>query len=440
MTKFRNNLYKFKKTFFAFIFFVGFAPTTIFAADLENSEASSIREPASSLETKKTIANDQIQKETEETPTRLLNGQWRTSLSDSGFDFEAFYFFNGISNQSGGAKKGGVGISTLDTFLHFNFEKLLGWSGGSFLLQYHANGGEFINQYTGDLMGVNSYALSTNESLVSQAYLKQAWNEGSSDLLFGLYDYSSEFFVTESSLIFMNNGFLLGAETYPPAPAALSVYPINAPAMRLRLAKENLGYILAGTGSSTARDPRFTNGTHPRMGKDEGYFSILEAGLQSEFSKGVYHKLALGVWSLTNDFTKIDGSGAKAKDKGFYLLADYHIKDNLSGFARYGAANKDVASIDHTMSVGLNFAGVFAEKDQLGLGYAQTVLNSKSRQLRIDAGENLETSESAIELVYRIEPIAGFTVMPDLQKITNPSMSKDIKEATVASLRMELSF
>lgn len=397
------------------------------------------REPASSLETKKEIA-DQGFIQNEQEPTRLIRGPWRQQLTDAGFEWDAFYFWNGISNHAGGLKKGAMGLSTFDIFLHVDFEKLLGWEGGSFHLHHHTNIGKSIGNYTGDLAGVNSYALPSEESLLSQAYLRQTWGEGTWDWLLGLYDFSSEFAVTDSSLIFMNNGFLLGAEMYPPSPAGLSVYPINAMATRLRWVYEKSIYAMLGFASSTPRDPNFTNGTHPRVGSDEGYYQILELGLQSEYNKEILNKFAFGVWGFTNDFDEIGNAGKTDKDVGYYAVVDYHFTERLGAFFRLGQANKKVSTTESSAALGVNYSDLIVDGDQVGIGYAQTSMSAVERERLTQSGTSRAPSETVFELVYRIEPIPGVIIMPDFQKVFYPSMSKGVKDAVVSALRLELSF
>jgi carbohydrate-selective porin OprB len=395
------------------------------------------REPASSLETKKEIANQGIS-ESDEPPSRLLNGEWRSVMTASGFDWEAFYFLNGVSNQSGGLKTGGLGFSTFDLMIHLDLEKTLSWTGGSLHLHHHTHNAKASpSEYSGDFMGVNSYAPpDESDSFLSQAYFQQSWADGDLDAVMGLYDFSSEFFVTDSSLVFLNNGFLLGAEAYPPSTgsAALSVYPINGPAIRLKYVYDKQVYVMAGMGSAVSRDPNFSNGTHPRMGKDEGNYQIVETGITQAAGDDMISKVAVGGWGFTNDFDKIDGSGEKARDTGMYAIVDYHITDSIAGFVRFGQASKVVADVIGSSAAGATYTGVFTEDDQFGFGFAQANRNTDILD------DTLVATESVLELVYRIEPTPGVVITPDFQKISNPSWSKAITEATVASIRLELAF
>lgn len=395
------------------------------------------REPASSLQTKKEVANQGIQEP--EAPTRLLNGEWRNKLSESGFDFEAFYFWNGFSDQNGGVQKGAAGFSVLDISMHFDFSKLMNWTGGSFHLVHHTHGGRMPGDYVGDAMGTNAYSpVYRPDSVVSQAFLKQVWGaDDAFDFVLGIYDYSSEFFITDSSLIFMNNGFVFNPEVSPMGTAILSVYPYNAPGARFKWVINKAGYLML---ASIHNRQDSGDSTKPsKLSQDEGNFNIIEAGYQQEVSTGVFNKYALGVWNHSKVAPKNDGSG-EGKHNGLYLLADQHLNDKLALFVRLGAANKEIGYIARTIAAGLNYSGLFGEKDSLGLGVSQVNLNKIVFDQMLLADSEMTENEQVLELVYRNEVVPGIVIMPDLQMIKTPGFTKATKDATVATVRLELSF
>ncbi len=418
-----------------FIFGICVVFTKVRAAETSSANMGD-REPASSIETKKEIANQGFP-QSEEAPTRLIKGEWRDSLSNSGFDWEAFYFWNGVSNQSGGVKKGAAGFSALDINMHFDFEKMLGWAGGSFHLQHHSHGGQKPAEYVGDAIGVNGYApVYGDDSVMAQAYIRQTWADGAWDFLLGRYDFSSEFFVTDSSLIFLSNAFIFNTEFAAPGSAEMPVYPYNAPAVRVKWVIEKAGYVMWGSARALEDQP---DNKPPKLGNDLGNFRILEAGMQSEVTKDVFNKFALGFWSYSKVFDKIDGSGSSTFD-GHYFLMDYHFTESLAVFVRYGKANKDVTRVASSMASGINYSGVFSDKDSIGFGVSQANLGKPYVDASKAGGDDPADSEQVYELVYRNEFMPGVVLTPDFQIVKTPSMSKNTKDATVASVRLELSF
>lgn len=406
--------------------------TTAWTENLPSNETS-LREPAS-------VAAE-LNREGEEIPSRLWNPEWRTKLAESGFDWSAIYMWNGVSNQSGGAKKGEIGFSVFDVFLNFDFEKMLGWKGGSFHIQHHTHGGNDPEVYISDYSGVNDFSPPYDQdSIISQAYIQQTWGEGSFDLLGGMYDLSAEFFVTDSSLNFLNNSFVIGSELTDPTPAELSVYPVNGPGIRFKWAQEKSFYFMAALMSGVARDPNYTMGTHPRMGNEDGYYEIVEAGLQNESESKTINKYAIGVWAPSKKAQKLSNSAEEVSNWGAYLLLDHRLLKNTGVFARIGKSNSDVSAVDNTIAIGLNQANVFTEDDQFGFGVSQSFISASQRLARENSGEHIASAETVIETFYRKELTSGLFLMPDLQFIKNPNMSKDTKDATVGSLRLQLTF
>lgn len=408
-----------------------------------SDESSSIsREPASYPETKKSLATEGLP-QSEEEPSRLWNSPWRKSTADNGFDFDFFVFWDGISNEYGGAKKGSAGFLTTDIYLKFDLEKEFGFSGYSSLIQLHANTNQTIGVYPGDVAGINAFAMPNEEILIpSQAYLKKESTENRWSFLLGLYDFSTEFFYTDSSIIFLNNGFTQGAETNPPSPYTISVYPINGPGLRFKKMFENSSYIMAGVSSSQARDPNYDRGTHPILSTDrEGTYQIVEAGLQKEVEKTIFNKYFIGYWWLSKSSPILDNEEANDFSKGMYLMGDHHFSEKTSLFARWGFANEKVSRISSSFSFGINQKSIFNEKDQFGVGYSYSALSKKSRELQEDEDVivSLKEKEEVIEVLYRHEFKPGLVLMPDFQYVINPSMDSRMKPASVYSLHLEIS-
>jgi hypothetical protein len=110
-------------------------------------------------------------------------------------------------------KRGGGYMGHVDLILQFDGEKLLGWQGGSAYLQLISNSGARVNlNYVGSLMGVDNIEAPVNRSGIFQAWLQQSFLDDKGSLRLGLYPIDSEFYVTDSSGVFLHPSFGMSAE------------------------------------------------------------------------------------------------------------------------------------------------------------------------------------------------------------------------------------
>jgi carbohydrate-selective porin OprB len=54
--------------------------------------------------------------------------------------------------------------------------------------------------------------------------------------------------------------------------------------------------------------------------------------------------------------------------------------------------------------------------------------------------DSLKASESLVELAYKVKIMDGIYLMPDLQKVMNPSAVQNRENATVGSIRLDMTF
>jgi porin len=132
------------------------------------------------------------------------------------------------------------------------------------------------------------------------------------------------------------------------------------------------------------------------------------------------------------------------RNQGAYFLAERtlmvekeHPSQGLSGFVRFGVANKDIHQSDWTGSVGLHYQGLIAGRDDDIAALGITVSHASDAYQRINASLGSETS---IEATYRAQVTPWLALQPTLQYVSHPNMNPATKGAWVAGIRIEAAF
>jgi porin len=143
-------------------------------------------------------------------------------------------------------KRGGAYMGHVDLILQFDGEKLFGWQGGSAVLQLISNSGGRVNlNYVGSLMGVDNLEAPVNRSGIFKAWLQQSFLDDKASMRVGLYPIDSEFYVTDSSGVFLHPSFGMAAEAASfGSLAGPSIYPTSAYGARLRIDPDPAWYAM----------------------------------------------------------------------------------------------------------------------------------------------------------------------------------------------------
>ncbi|MCM8624564.1 carbohydrate porin [Accumulibacter sp.] len=397
-----------------------------------------------------------------------LSGDWagtRRQLYDAGVQADLGYTGDYLYNTTGGLKRGGAYVSHADLILQFDGEKLFGWKGGSAYLHVIGNGGGRPNSnYVGSLMGVDNFEAPANRTGIFKAWLQQSFLDDKASLRVGLYPIDSEFYVTESSGIFLHPSFGMAAEAaYPGTLAAPSIYATSSWGARLRVDPDPSWYAMLAVTRGVTSDRLDSAGPNLSWSRSTGSmvigelgFSPLKAGLlgaaEKEGDAGLepISKVAVGAWRYAPRFpqiTAVDANGdpQMATHWGAYVLAEQSVyavpaaNRDLAVFARYGFTDGRTDAINYSLSVGLNLRGPLAgrDKDSVGLAMTRGHVDSQGReQIAADALTPVSgTAETAIELTYRAQIVPGFSFQPVVQRIVNPGLY--LPNSTVAGARLQ---
>lgn len=286
-------------------------------------------------------------------------------------------------------------------------------------------------------------------------------------MLAGLYDLNSEFYVSDTSSLFLHPALGIGTDFSQSGQNGPSIFPTASLAIRAKAELTPDFYLRVAALDGVPGDPNNPRGTHIQLKKGDGTLVVAEAGYmrgdhqqvfisdreRDEKSALALGKYAFGVWHYSlpfDDLTAVDGAGnpIKQHNQGIYFLAEqalYHETNEpsqgLAVFLRLGVANNDVNRFDQCFYVGAVYTGPIEgrDTDQIGLTYGSARNSSKYMAAQSSAGTPAEKSESVWELSYRSQLTPWLAVQPDFQYITHPDTNPQLGNATVLGIRFEMS-
>lgn len=378
-----------------------------------------------------------------------LSGDWggtRASLCDKGIVVELTHKSDLLANTSGGAARGAVVLMNSEAAVSFDLGKLAGWEGASAFVQYHVqHGNKSINDYVGpSFAGVTNIETGTSTGQFYQAWLQKNSADDSLSLLAGLYAIDSEFYVTDTSGLFLQPPYGMSAEMAQTGRNGPPVFPMGALGVRLKYTGD-AWYAQAAVTDGVPGNPNDPHGTQIRFDQGDGSLAVAEFGYTPEVADGQYNKTAIGLWRYTARAADLDPAITEPRfDRGAYIVAERTLMaeqgnpaQGLSGFVRFGVVNKDAYQADWSGSLGLNYQGLFDGRDDDAAGIAVTTSHASSKYRLLNAAES---SETVVELTYRAQVNGWFAVQPSVQYISNPNMDPALKDAWVAGARLEVSF
>jgi len=377
--------------------------------------------------------------------TETLSGDWggvRSSLYDKGVAVELTHKSDMLANTSGGASRGSVWLMNSEAAVSLDLDKLAGWDATSAFIQYQAqHGNKSINNYVGSFAGVDNIETGTSTGQLFQAWLQKNFADDSLSLLAGLYAIDSEFYITDTSGLFVQPPYGMSAEMAQTGQNGPPVFPMGALGVRVKYTASDF-YLQGALTDGVPGNLNNPHGTQIRLDKGDGTLFVVELGYTPPVEGESFDKTAIGLWRYSaraNDLTDVDalGNPLRRPDQGFYFLAERTLTDDLSGFVRFGTANQDVYQADWSGSLGLHYQGLFDGRDDDTAGIAVTASHASGKYRQINASES---SETVIEITYRAQLQPWLSVQPMLQRIFNPNMDAALRGAWVMGARVEINF
>lgn len=401
------------------------------------------------------VVSNAVFAEAEKAPdwdAETLSGDWggaRSSLYGKGVTVELTHKSDMLANTSGGISRGSVGLANSEAAVNMDLGKLAGWDAATAFIQYHVqHGNKSINSYAGSFAGVDNIETGTSTGQFFQAWLQKNSVDDSLSVLAGLYAIDSEFYVTETSGLFLQPPYGMSAEMAQTGQNGPPVFPIGALAVRVKYTLSGF-YVQGALTDGVPGNLNNAHGTQIRLDKGDGALTVAEFGYAPHVDEGHYNKTAIGLWCYSvraNDMVDVDafGNPLHRRDQGFYFLAERTLRteqndsaQGLSGFIRFGTVNKDVYQADWSGSLGLHYQGLFDGRDDDVAGIAVTTSHASGKYRQLNASDS---SETVVEITYRVQLQPWLALQPVAQRIFNPNMDAVLRDAWVAGMRLEAAF
>ena len=413
-------------------------------------------------------------------------GDWgglRTDLVDRGVEFEFFYLGSVPSNVSGGIKEGSVYQHALLLALDLDFEKLIAWKGANLHGSYvWLEGDPFSNTYVGDLNKTNLVDF-PEAFRMWELYLEQRLLGDTLTLKAGLMSVDRDFIVPElynslASINFLNQTFfyptlafnLWDIPGFPAGDHALPSTPYSSLGALVKWQPVDSFYLQAAVYDGYP--DLGTTGTRWDLSDDQGALFYAEMGYRVNHGKddtGLPGSYKLGGYYHTDDFFDVYDTIASLfglalepttheGNYGGYFLAEQMLfregdhkdpaRQGLVGFLRFSAAPSDRNLTQFGVDGGFVYKGLFPSRDYDTIGLAASYLQMSDDIRRAQRNANdvapgafvVADYEGVVELNYKLQLAAWWTLQPSLQYVIHPGGSKQIQNAWVLGVQTTLRF
>ncbi len=377
--------------------------------------------------------------------------QGRAQLGERGLTFEALTTQDYVSVINGGLIRKDSWVGLTELMLTWETAKSGLWQGGKFFVHGTSTNGHLkpTGELTGDVQAVNNNEAPRSVRLY-EAWYEHALMDGEISLLTGLHDINSEFVVSNAAGLYLNGAF--GITPCITSNVPTSAYPLAALAARIKWTPNEEWDFLAAVydgdpGSSTVN----THSTHLAVKSQDGLLAIAEAGRYYHvhtYGTPLPGTLKAGAWHSSRnaaDVSSVDENGNAVPyddNYGAYAMVEQMLWQEKEGqgltvFFIGAGAPQNRNTLDRHIAAGVNYTGLIPGRDvdSLGLAFTNASFSNKAR-----AANGKKRAETAIEGTYRVELNKHMALQPDIQYVINPNGDPAIKNATVLTIRTEISF
>jgi porin len=330
----------------------------------------------------------------------------------------------------GGLQEGERQLGLVD----LSFQHVTAFAGRELALYgslHHTYGGGFSERWVGDLQTVS------NVDAESCTRIQEAWADvalsDAMSLRIGRYDLNTEFDAIDAAALFLSGAQGMGTDIAQSGAAGPSIFPRTAFGIRTRFDFGN-DRSLRGAILDVESEQADEGGDIPFTGGPM---------LTLEYQRAVAgFTVRLGTWGFTETRPAIEAGAAPGREYGAYVSAERRVNERWAWYARYGAANAQVARIGRYAGGGIVLTGALlpGRGDALGFAVAHARNGDPYRQSVAATGDATTAAETAYELTWRIPLGEHFALQPDLQYIDDPDTNPGIDAALVVMLRVEAQF
>lgn len=379
-------------------------------------------------------------------------------LNDKGVTFPFCYIGEVIGNPSGGYRQGAIYDGVLQAGVQFDLEKLCGWKGATVLVNaIYPHGSSLTDDYVHDFSYVSN--IDAYDSLrLGEAWFEQKLGGGIFSIRLGQMLVDCEFFVCDSSALFLNSAF--GALPVVNNNVAAPIYPVAAPGVRIRFTPSSSFSAQFGAFAGDLGDPA-TNNRHGlfRFNGDAGALLMGEVSYtlnpppEPPADRNAEQPVASdrplsGTYKL-GGYYFAEGSDDESQIANYaiYGVADQEVwhepgdpGQGLRVFGHVGVSPDESSTVSFYFDAGLYYQGLLPSRDNdaAGVGVSYTRINDR---LRDDSGLPFPSHhETIIEVTYSAAITEWLSLQPDFQYIFNPGATDMLPDALIAGLRFCITF
>lgn len=402
----------------------------------------------------------------------------RQALADLGISFNGAYTAYFLANVSGGREQDFAYNHMLFLQLNVDFEKLVGWQGGSMVWSFADNAGSDLSNSIG-----NNFQVSTdygpNTFMFNEFYLRQNLFDDKLSLKLGQMSLLNDFLASPLYDVYANLAFC-GNPLAVPFNLPATAMPVSSWGAHAKWTDPDW-YAQAGIYQVSHRLglPAYHGFDYSIRGGD-GTMIFAEAGWTPTFFKreGTSSKSADGKASVDGKktFAPVEDAGSPgyaghykfgtyfsnwsyapfsngpdvANVYGFYFLADQMVfqeagapSQGLTLWSAFTVSPQEiVAQIPFFVSGGAQYVGLVPYRDLdttiFGVAWGSYSRNLASQQA--SQGLPQEDYEMVFEWSYQIQVNQWLQIQPDVQYIVNPGATHTIQNAWVIGAVVNVSF
>ena len=357
-------------------------------------------------------------------------------------DWNFLYIGDGLYGYSGPFANQKTMMDNLLFNLTLDSEKLFKIKGNTIFITWIGIWGSSPNQIIGSTQGIDNIESNYRTSKLYQAWTDQKFFNNKLSVLVGLYDFNSEFAVTNSALIFIMPPMGTPSEIAQTGVNGPSVYPTTSLATRFKITPNDNWYFQFAAFDGIPGNPNHQYGTHVDLVKSNGLFWAFENGVNFGPDKKKYH-LAVGAWFYTSTTDALLGDPPeKFRNNGLYGMIDIPVyrpsKESDRGinlFLRPGIANNRINIFSPVLGGGLYWKGPFAKRPDDETGFAFSYADSTDSYVIANSPTAL-TSETLLEYTYLIHFNEHLVIQPTLEWVlpTNQSSEEPSEHSSVLGL------
>jgi porin len=377
---------------------------------------------------------------------KKLTGNWRGArplLSDHGFEPYLTYTCGMWSNLAGGSRTGTEFIGYLDFGLDLDFEKLVGWRGGGFHIDFHwYQGRQPTEVLVGGIvsMAVDQWEAS-NAFRVFNVYLRQTLAEKYA-VEVGQIAADSKFMISRYAGLFLNAAF--GDLPTENLDTNTPVYPLAAGGVYFDARPSDaIEWRLGAFSGDAGQDVASNHGFEWKLGNNAGWGIYSELELRAA-PAALPTELVLGGYYLAGDVPVIGTDRTEYGKYDVYVMLDQALavddqgSPTLGAFARLSVSPQQDRNLAFLYAdAGLNVFGPIPTRDDDVFGVAFGILRASDAG-PAGADDALPDGQAVVEVTYQAAVAPWLTLQPDFQVLPDTVFGR--RDAYVVGLRAVAQF